>query len=84
LQRVFTPDLAKELRERAINLQAMFNTMCGAEFRKLSLEFAEANNLQNPSDKKKPSPHSTKHSRTLKRLSFQTTQATITTHKVPD
>jgi hypothetical protein len=45
----------KELRERAINLQAMFNRMFAAEFRKVALEFAEANtrNLQNPFNKTK-------------------------------
>ena len=52
-KRVFIPDLAKELRERAIKLQAMFNRMCGAEFRKLAFQFAEANNLQNPFSKNK-------------------------------
>jgi hypothetical protein len=84
LQRVFTPDLVKELRERAINLQAMFNRMCGAEFRKLDLEFAEANNQQKSirQDIKKAASHSSKHSCTLKLLSFHSPQATITTHKV--
>jgi hypothetical protein len=81
---------AMELRERAINLQAMFNRMCEAEFRKLTLESGEANNLQNPFNTTPPPPQKKSCSwlfetfTNSKRLFFYTAQATITTHIVTD
>jgi hypothetical protein len=33
-------------RERVNNLQMVFHRACGVEFRKLTFEFAEANDLQ--------------------------------------
>jgi len=63
----------------------MFNRMRAAEFRKLVLEFAEANNLPNPFNKTKErnaARDSSKLSWTLKPISFHAPQATITKHIV--
>jgi hypothetical protein len=46
LKRVFTPDLATQLREHAVTPQKMFCGVTGMDMKKTAFHLAEANHLQ--------------------------------------